>query len=87
MKMPARVRNSWFVMLLALLCFAPSALGFASVHDNDKNKKCRHDGDCKVAVAESGSAGLYLLIAGATCLGALRFRSRQQAQNLKSDVQ
>ena len=86
MKMPAKVRNSWFVMLLALLSFAPSALGLVSVHDADKDKKkCRY-GDCKVAVAEGGSAGLYLLIAGATCLGALRLRSRQQDQNLKSDV-
>lgn len=81
MKMPARLRNSWFVMLLLLLCFAPSALGL-TVHDSDKNrKKCR---DCKVAAAEGGSAGLYLLLAGASCLGALRFRSRQEAQDVKS---
>jgi hypothetical protein len=78
--MPAKLRNSSFVMLLSLLCFAPSAMGL-TVHDSDRDKKkCR---DCKVAAVEGGSAGLYLLLAGATCLGALRFRSRQQAQNVK----
>ena len=86
MKMPAKVRNSWFVIALAVLYFAPSSFGLASVHAANKPEKRCKVGDCKVAVAEGGNAGLYLLIAGATCLGALGLRSRQ-AHKLKSDVQ
>ena len=84
MKMLARVRNSSFAILVALLCFAPSALALARVHDskNDKNK-CGHDSDCKVTVAEGGSSGMYLLLAGASCLGAMCFKSRQQLQDEK----
>ena len=78
MKMPARIRNSWFVIVLVLLSMAPGALAF-TVHDDRDKKKCRYD-DCKVAVAEGGNAGLYLLLAGVSCLGAMSFRSRKSEQ-------
>jgi len=83
-KMLAKVRNSWFAVVVTMLCFAPSALALSAAHRIDKDKnKCSYGSDCKVAAAEGGSAGLYLLLAGASCLGAIRFRSRQQMQDVK----
>ena len=83
MKMLAKVRNSWFAVVLTILCFAPGALALSG-HNADKDKKkCSYNSDCKVAAAEGGSAGLYLLLAGASCLGAICFRSRQQVQDVK----
>jgi hypothetical protein len=80
--MLARVRNSWLAVVVTILCFAPGALALSTGHHPDKDKKCGYNSDCKVAAAEGGSAGLYLLLAGASCLGAIRFKSRQQVQNV-----
>ena len=83
MKMLAKVRNSWFAVVVTILCFAPGALALSTGHHPDKDKKCGYNSDCKVAAAEGGSAELYLLLAGASCLGAICFRSRQQVQDVK----
>jgi hypothetical protein len=62
---------------LLLLCFAPAS--FAKKIEKDKNK-CddRRDRRCQ-QVPEGGSAAIYLLGAGITCLGAMVIRSRSQS--------
>lgn len=43
------------------------------------DRGCRHDDHhCHVAASEGGSAALYLLMAGATCLAAIAFGVRKQ---------
>jgi hypothetical protein len=79
------IRNSWLVTALALLCFAPSAFALSNIHEAGKKKEtCKYDRRCKVAAAEGGSAGLYLLMAGVTCFGAMFVSSRRQERNAKA---
>jgi hypothetical protein len=61
--------------VVALLCIAPAS--FANKPYNDKAKdKCRPGVNCK-QLPEGGSAAIYLLGAGITCLGAMLIRSRE----------
>ena len=78
MKFWAMIRNSSFVAIVALLCLAPSALALQNVHEAAEKKGCRYDRHCKVAAAEGGSSGLYLLLAGASCFGTMFVKSRRQ---------
>jgi hypothetical protein len=61
-----------FLMLLAPASFAGP---------RDKKDKCdpRRDRHCQQQVPEGGSALVYLLGAGITCLGAMVIRSRSLA--------
>jgi hypothetical protein len=58
---------------VVLLCMAPAS--FASKPYKDKDGKCRPGVNCQ-QVPEGGSAAIYLLGAGITCLGAMFVRSR-----------
>ncbi len=57
--------------VVVLLCMAPAS--FANKPDKDK---CRPGVNCQ-QVPESGSAAIYLLGAGITCLGAMLIRYRE----------
>jgi len=66
------VRRKWWLGAALLLCLVPSS--FAG-----KPHKCDKDGPdrkCPKEVPEGGSAAIYLLGAGITCLGAMFIRSR-----------
>ena len=58
--------------VVALLCMAPAS--FANKPHKDKDK-CRPGVNCQ-QVPEGGSAAIYLLGAGITCLVAMVVRSR-----------
>jgi hypothetical protein len=63
-----------------LLCLTP----LSSALDRDPGKhhdKCKPHDDCYQAVPEGGSAAMYLLAAGLTCLGAVFIRSRSSKPN------
>jgi hypothetical protein len=55
------VHRKWWLAVVAVLCLAPVA-----------SAKHKH----KTSVPEGGSAAVYLLGAGITCLGAMVVRSR-----------
>jgi hypothetical protein len=57
---------------LVLLCMAPASFAHKPYKDKDK---CRPGVNCQ-QVPEGGSAAIYLLGAGITCLGAMVIRSR-----------
>ena len=63
--------------VVALLCMAPPS--FANKPHTDKDK-CRPGVNCQ-QVPEGGSAAIYLLGAGITCLGAMVIRSRSLNPN------
>jgi hypothetical protein len=68
--------NRNLVLALLLLCLAPAS--FASKPNRDRDRdRCdpRRDRKCQ-QVPEGGSAAIYLLGAGITCLGAIVIRSR-----------
>lgn len=67
----------WLLVLVALGCLAPAA--FAD-RGQDKDRECDpHDRNrhCVQQVPEGGSAAMYILGAGLTCLGALFLSSRK----------
>ena len=57
------VHRKWWLAVVAVLCLTPAA---SAVH-KDKHKRY---------MPEGGSAAVYLLGAGITCLGAMVVRSR-----------
>jgi hypothetical protein len=57
------INRKWWLALVALLCLVPAA----SAAEKSKPKK---------RLPEGGSAAVYLLGAGITCLGAMFVRSR-----------
>ena len=59
--------------VVALLCMAPAS--FANKPYKDKDK-CRPGVNCQ-QLPEGGSAAIYLLGAGITCLGAMLIRYRE----------
>ena len=65
------VNRKWWLGLVALLCLAPAAF---PVQDHNNYRKRRDDQFA--TVPEGGSALVYLLGAGVTCLGAMLLRSR-----------
>ena len=75
------LRNKWWLAVL-LLCLCPVGM---SAHDHDKNP-CKYkdrwdywddDKGCGgIQAPEGGSAPMYLLGAGLTCLGGMFVRSR-----------
>jgi len=72
------VSRKWWLGAALLLCLVPSS--FAVEPDG-----CKKDGPnwkCKKAVPEGGSAAIYVLGAGITCLGAMFIRSRASKRGL-----
>lgn len=68
-------KSSKFILAaLFLLCLAPAS--FAG-KPRDRGCEPRRDRRCE-QVPEGGSAAIYLLGAGMTCLGAMVIRSRSQ---------
>jgi len=59
--------------VVALLCITPASFANRPYKDKDK---CRQGVNCQ-KVPEGGSAAIYLLGAGITCLGAMLIRSRE----------
>ncbi len=60
--------------VVVLLCMAPAS--FANKPYKHKDDKCRPGVNCQ-QVPEGGSAAIYLLGAGITCLGAMLIRYRE----------
>lgn len=72
------VNRKWWLGLVALLCLAPAAFAVQD-HNNLRRSnppRRREDPLQPVTVPEGGSALVYLLGAGVTCLGAMLLRSR-----------
>jgi hypothetical protein len=78
------VNRKWWLGLVALLCLAPATFAVQD-HNNDwrgdhindrRGGPIRHENPQPLAVPEGGSALVYLLGAGVTCLGAMLLRSR-----------
>lgn len=65
-------RKLWLGVAL-LLALAPASFAVVKDHNNIER---RSDSAQSVAVPEGGSAAIYLLGAGVTCLGAMFIRSR-----------
>jgi hypothetical protein len=63
--------GKWLLAVVALCCLAPAA--FADGHHRRGCDPC--DRNCQ-QVPEGGSAALYLLGAGLTCIGAMFLRSK-----------
>jgi hypothetical protein len=75
-----KVARKW-LLGASLLCLTP--LSFALDRDPGKDDgKCKPHDDCYQAVPEGGSAAMYLLAAGLTCLGAVFIRSRSSKPDL-----
>jgi hypothetical protein len=66
----------------SFLAFAPGSGGLGDWHRRDPPPPpppiCKSDKGC-AAVPEGGTAVMYLLLAGLSCLGAMALRSRRQA--------
>jgi len=60
---------------LLLLCFVPASFARNPGRNRDHGCDPRRDRHCE-QVPEGGSAAIYLLVAGITCLGAMAIRSR-----------
>src|SRR5215470_13329007 len=69
-----RLSKKLVAVLAVLVCLAPFSLG-----DKPRENACRPGRRCQ-QVPEGGSAAIYLLGAGLTCLGAMVLRSRGGAQ-------
>jgi hypothetical protein len=70
-----RVGGKWWLAIVVMCCLAPAA--FAD-RDRDRDRRCERDprrGNC-LAVPEGGSAAIYLIGAGLTCIGAMFLRSK-----------
>ena len=68
-------KKKWWLVSAALVLLSPVIL---TAQHADKKKGCDvrdHDKKCR-QVPEGGSTAIYLIAAGATCLGAILVRSR-----------
>ena len=74
-----KMNQKLMLAAILLLCFAPSS--FAK-HPDRYTDRCdpKRDRRCK-QVPEGGSAAIYLLGAGITCLGGMVVRSRSLSAN------
>ena len=72
-------KGKWFRTFVVVCCLSCAAFAKKDIDDdkdNDKDKdKCHPTKNC-VQVPESGSAAIYLLGAGLTCVGAMLVRSK-----------
>ncbi len=69
------VSRKCLLAVVAFLCIAPASFANKPYKDKEKDK-CRPGVNCK-QLPEGGSAAIYLLGAGITCLGAMLIRSRE----------
>jgi hypothetical protein len=67
--------GKWWLAIVVICCLAPAA--FADIdHDRDRHHGCGpHQKNCQ-QVPEGGSAAIYLVGAGLTCIGAMFLRSK-----------
>lgn len=78
------VPNTKRLVKTAAFVLLAGALSSAMAHPNQKPKGCgeRYNENCRhVQVPDGGSAMVYLLGAGAACLGAMLVRSRFKKQS------
>jgi hypothetical protein len=71
-----KLGRKWWLGAALLLCLVPSSFAVKPDHH-----KCKPDSKCR-QVPEGGSAAIYLLGAGVTCLGAMFIRSRASKRSL-----
>jgi hypothetical protein len=76
----SNVARKWWLGAALLLCLVPSSFAFKP--DGDQPKKCKPGDNCKQHVPEGGTAVVYLLGAGLTCLGAMYVRARRSKPSL-----
>jgi hypothetical protein len=70
----SKKKGKFWLAVVALCCLSPAA--FARHHDPPPPPPC-HGRNCNpMAVPEGGSAAIYLLGAGLTCVGAMFLRSK-----------
>jgi hypothetical protein len=65
---------------LFLMCLAPASFAGKPGKERDRGCDPKRDRRCQ-QVPEGGSAAIYLLGAGITCLGAIVIRSRSLSPN------
>jgi hypothetical protein len=70
--------TKWWLASMALLCLAPATFALPSVDPKhfDPRQNWSRQGVPEQPVPEGGSSLVYLLGAGAICLGAMLFRAR-----------
>ena len=65
--------GKWWLAIVVICCLAPAA--FAN-RDRDRHQRCEwYQSNCQ-QVPEGGSAAIYLIGTGLTCIGALFLRSK-----------
>jgi hypothetical protein len=79
--MASAIKKGWLGATL-LLCLVPSSFALQRDGDHPGRDKCKPSDNCQQQVPEGGSAAIYLLGAGLTCLGAMFLRSRSSKLNL-----
>jgi hypothetical protein len=74
------MHRKWWLALVALLCMVPGAYATKP----DRARRCGEHGNGKPCrqMPEGGSATVYVLGAGITCLGAMFIRSRVSKPSL-----
>jgi hypothetical protein len=75
-----KMNRKWWLALVALLCMVPGAYA-----KPDRARRCDEQrGNARKCqqVPDGGSAAVYLLGAGITCLGAIFVRSRASRPSL-----
>ena len=70
-----KVNLKWWLGAALLLSLVPSSFAVERYH-NDHEKRRTSGPPARQQVPEGGSAAIYLLGAGITCLGAMFIRSR-----------
>jgi hypothetical protein len=76
------VSRKWVLRASFLLCLVSSSFALGPDSDNPEHRKCRPHDNCEQQVPEGGSAAIYLLAAGLTCVGAMFLRSRSSRPNI-----
>jgi hypothetical protein len=79
------MNRKWWLALVALLCTVPGAYAtYKPDRAQSRAQRCGEDGNGRNCqqVPEGGSAVVYLLGAGITCLGAMFIRSRASKPSL-----
>ena len=76
-----KAARKWWLGAGLLLCLLPSSFALMPDADKPDHHKCKPRENCREQVPEGGSAAIYLLGAGLTCLGAVFIRSRASKPN------
>lgn len=78
----SNVARKWWLGAALLACLVPSSFAFQKIKDDPGHDTCKPGDKCRQNVPEGGSAAIYLLGAGLTCLGAMYIRSRSSKPKL-----